>query len=590
MAQLAHPAIAGWRVEAEAVRVTNVELTSVAAEVSPSPAEVEAALASLLSASGLANAPRLASLLSFLVRETLAGRASQIKAYTIATMVFGCSEDFDPQANSLVRVEAMRLRKALDRYYGGPGLKDVLMIQLSPGSYVPSFVVRKPLEPDEFIAPAGMVSPVRPGRSRAFLLSGAALLLCGVATAGVIEWRGREWPAAQALSTETLAPQRVAMAGQSRIQVSVTQPGGSGDASIFAEILRHSIEMALSRFDNPVVVTDGAADYALEGRLIPVGADRHTLFLRLWNRSSGEVLWSRSYADLRPGTGGTEGAVDNIVGTIARTHGVIFADMRRKLMESKRRPERFDCVILGENYLNDPVAERWPVAKNCLERAIAEDPGFSAGYATLALMLTNAWLNGDTFDGDSPIMERAQRLAYRAVEEDRQSSRAFKARSTVNFHAGRFEDAFRDGRRAIEINFNGIDATGRLGRAYVLRGNFDEGMSLLRRVQEISSSSRSSIDFCFFLEAFLADDFARAETFAMRESATVFPLGMMSRIIALLHRGDRDGAARWVSRLRSVYPAIAADVGGALDRFQIAPVIKARLLAALADAHLPPRT
>ena len=52
--------------------------------------------------------------LSFIVEETLAGRSSQLKGYTIAVAVYGRPERFDPQVDPIVRVEAGRLRRALD--------------------------------------------------------------------------------------------------------------------------------------------------------------------------------------------------------------------------------------------------------------------------------------------------------------------------------------------------------------------------------------------------------------------------------------------------------------------------------------------
>ena len=55
--------------------------------------------------------------LGFVVDETLKDRASQIKGYTIAVSVYGRSEKFDPQVDPIVRVEAGRLRRALEHYY-----------------------------------------------------------------------------------------------------------------------------------------------------------------------------------------------------------------------------------------------------------------------------------------------------------------------------------------------------------------------------------------------------------------------------------------------------------------------------------------
>src|SRR4051812_16132025 len=48
--------------------------------------------------------------LSYVIEETLAGRADRIKAYNVATEVFGRDVNFDPQLDPVVRMEARRLR------------------------------------------------------------------------------------------------------------------------------------------------------------------------------------------------------------------------------------------------------------------------------------------------------------------------------------------------------------------------------------------------------------------------------------------------------------------------------------------------
>jgi len=46
--------------------------------------------------------------LSFVVEETLEGRTSQIKGYTIALAVYGRTETFDPQIDPIVREVGQR--------------------------------------------------------------------------------------------------------------------------------------------------------------------------------------------------------------------------------------------------------------------------------------------------------------------------------------------------------------------------------------------------------------------------------------------------------------------------------------------------
>ncbi len=77
--------------------------------------------------------------LSYVVEETLAGRAYLIKAYTIAVDVFGRSSTFDPTADPIVRIEARQLRRELERFYLTEGKGDTIEILMPKGSYVPEF-------------------------------------------------------------------------------------------------------------------------------------------------------------------------------------------------------------------------------------------------------------------------------------------------------------------------------------------------------------------------------------------------------------------------------------------------------------------
>ena len=93
----------------------------------------------LLAGPALSGAPRLSSLLRYLVEETLAGRGDQLKEYTVATAVLGRGSAFDPRLDSIVRVEASKLRARLSAYYKGAGARDAIVIEVPRGSYVPRF-------------------------------------------------------------------------------------------------------------------------------------------------------------------------------------------------------------------------------------------------------------------------------------------------------------------------------------------------------------------------------------------------------------------------------------------------------------------
>ena len=145
-------------------------------------AEITAEVDRILASKGFANAGRLSRLLRYVVEKTLAGEADQLKEYVVGVEVFDRDEKYDPRLDSIVRVEAGRLRSRLDEYYNGEGAASPIRISLPRGGYVAQFEPRV-----DTVAPA----PVAVRRRRkagwaAWPLT--AGLICAVAA--MVVWLG----------------------------------------------------------------------------------------------------------------------------------------------------------------------------------------------------------------------------------------------------------------------------------------------------------------------------------------------------------------------------------------------------------------
>lgn len=114
--------------------------------------DIQAQIKRIVESAELEHSARLKAFLNYIVEEALAGRSRRIKGLTIAQTVFAVDESFDPETNSLVRVEAGRLRRRLKEYYAGSGRHDPILIGVPKGSYVP-----------EFAPNPAHSSPARPG-------------------------------------------------------------------------------------------------------------------------------------------------------------------------------------------------------------------------------------------------------------------------------------------------------------------------------------------------------------------------------------------------------------------------------------------
>ena len=81
----------------------------------------------------------LKAFLRFIVGKSIEDQEGQLKEYVIATEVFGRGSDFDSRVDSVVRVQAGRLRTKLHEYYETEGKHDRVIIVLPKGQYSPVF-------------------------------------------------------------------------------------------------------------------------------------------------------------------------------------------------------------------------------------------------------------------------------------------------------------------------------------------------------------------------------------------------------------------------------------------------------------------
>jgi len=102
-------------------------------------AQFQAEIEKLVASHALHGSESLCKLLRYLGRQALEHPGTAVKEYQIATEVFGRQADFDPQLDSMVRVQAGRLRTKLAEYYNTEGASDRILVELPKGSYAVAF-------------------------------------------------------------------------------------------------------------------------------------------------------------------------------------------------------------------------------------------------------------------------------------------------------------------------------------------------------------------------------------------------------------------------------------------------------------------
>src|SRR5262249_38343124 len=158
------------------------------------------------------------------------------------------------------RVEATRLRRALARYYSGPGAGDDVLIEIPLGGYVPAFSRRLIPQAETKTAPRSMAwmqewrNLVPPRR-----IGVTALLVVAAVLAAVVFWGGG---ITRPLVAESVPASGVAAApfagnGLPTLLVNTFDTVGTpGPQSIAAAALRAKLTDAFSRFDSINVTSE----------------------------------------------------------------------------------------------------------------------------------------------------------------------------------------------------------------------------------------------------------------------------------------------------------------------------------------------
>jgi Malectin domain len=174
-------------------------------------AELQAVLQSHL----FARSPTLTHLLSYLCEKTFAGESDQIKEYSVGLDVFDRRDSFDQDTDSIVRVQANRLRKRLSEYYAAAGAAHPIHITVPVGQYIPLF---KKMDEEPALSPELQMAPQarapddarrivwRPSPQQAWVVGGVLILVLSV----VAVFLTRERPKAQPVIRSSYTPQATA--------------------------------------------------------------------------------------------------------------------------------------------------------------------------------------------------------------------------------------------------------------------------------------------------------------------------------------------------------------------------------------------
>jgi Tol biopolymer transport system component len=143
----------------------------------------------ILASAEFARSERMARFLTYLFEHSQDPESRKLKETEVGTAVFDRAVGYDPKTDSIVRVEATRLRKKLAAYYAGEGAEDPVRVALPVGRYELEFVDAPASAEREEAEPVAVEEAAAPQpdvpRVRRYRVAAAGVLLLGVAAIGL---------------------------------------------------------------------------------------------------------------------------------------------------------------------------------------------------------------------------------------------------------------------------------------------------------------------------------------------------------------------------------------------------------------------
>ncbi|MGX9992593.1 adenylate cyclase (plasmid) [Rhizobium sp. Z1P35] len=564
----------------------------------PTHEEVRAQLERILSSGEFPSAGRGAAFLKYVTEETLAGRAQRLKAYSIAIEVFNRSAGFS-QEDPVVRIEAGRLRRVIERYYLVAGQRDPIRIDIPKGGYVPTFKWNH--APTEAAGDALNEDVVEnrtfAGRRLAWpMLAALVVFVCaglgyyaGVLTGPATDRSGGRIPGEPTL---VIAP--------------FADLGDGSQAARYAAGLTEELLTALPRFKEITVlgretskalppgveasqVREGLGARYLVAGGVRVAGDKIRVTVRLVDTSDGSILWSQDYDENLNAHElfFIQTDVANKVATaIAQPYGIIA-----KSLAANPPPDDvgvYDCTLRFYAYREELNPETHLIARDCLQNAVARFPA----YATAWSMLSFIHLDEGRFDFNpqsdkGPAMERALGSARRAVLLEPDNTRALQALMTALFFNNEMKEAFEVGEAALSANSNDTEFLGELGTRVAFSGQWKRGAELLDRAIELNPGGAGYYFGTRALIACMLDDHEMAVRLIRKADLQKFPLfhGVAAVIYSeagLLAEAKREGEV-FIKMRPDYLPNIVAEN----RKRNLPPKDSLRIIAALRRAGLP---
>ncbi|HEY7333364.1 MAG TPA: tetratricopeptide repeat protein [Bryobacteraceae bacterium] len=404
--------------------------------------EVRAQLDRILHSRMFKNSERLQRFLKFAVECALDGATDRLKESVLGRVVFDRGVEYDPRTDSIVRVEAQRLRRKLREYYENGGTEDPVAIKFQPGSYVPVFAH----------------------------------------TSGLLEGSGMR-------ETRPLNPQTVAV-------LPLVNQSDDPEQDYLCDGITDDLIQALSRIPGLNVIGH-ASVFALKGVALDardagakLGAgtvvdgtvrksgNRLKIFTEMLDAMTGEVRWAETYERTMTDVFAVEA---EIAGVVARVLQMTLAPpVSRRLIRGAPNMDAYLLYLRGRHAWNRMSADGYRTAAEIFERATSMFPSYASAYAGLA----DAYAHLALWECALPreVFPKALSAAQRALKLDPTLAHAYSSLAAPTaFYEWKWEEAVAYARRATELEPSYSFGQQIYGLCLLKRGQMDEARECFER-------------------------------------------------------------------------------------------------------------
>lgn len=520
------------------------------------PSLAEGQLQKILSSNTFRNSPVLSAFLKFIAEQTLAGYASQIKEYTIATKALGKPVDFNPATDAVVRIHGGRLRRLLSEYYRSEGPDDAIIITIPKGSYIPVFK-------DRF--------------------------------------------------TETRLSKHIASANfekskeykknfQRKVTIAVLpfqNAGGDHSKDYFVNGMGEQLCIDMAKFEHFAILSYYSvfndkkekkgtrdlnemynADYVIAGNILFLDKIIQ-VNVQLIIAETGVSVWSHTYTHTYdPGSlyHVQDDIIEQVLNSVADIDGVIIKNTIHGDLAGRREEfggyyAVYQYYHLAGNY--NPQSYRQ--AGSLLETAINDNPGNALLWSLQAKLFLNKYIF--QIDPGSDDKEKGKQYAEKALDFDRNCQCAYKALAWFYLLTGNPVQCREMINRCLEMNPKALSIAGSMGLLLVCLGEFEEGSQLLLKSRNPGSTAPWDISMGLALYYFNHKNYGEAFRWIQQPAIPDFPLKSVLSIATNSKMKDHTRGKINQASLQNLIPATTKESAAVvLNQFIYEKSLRKKLL------------